>query len=608
VHVNPTGLTRVTLAVILLSAAATASAQEAELRAQKGPYYAGEPVAVQVVATGFDANDPPTCQLQGEPPAGITLQGPRMSQSSSSFTQIINGRVTTRESVEYRFTFVVTADREGEFAIGPFQVRSGSASAEVGQAAFTFAQLENDPDMQIEFSLPQQSVYVGQELPLTIRWSFVGETPAIQYAFQNLRIRSSLFDQISYKAAPVQSRTVLTIVTGKGELEVDADAEIETNPDGRRQAVVTGTVTLVPDTAGSFPDIPVTCRTSRVAQWSRSLFGDLTPRAEAPAMAAGKPLRLEVKPIPLAGRPASYCGAVGSDFTMDVSANRTVVRVGDPISLTLSIRGRGNLEKVSLPPLAENAGMSSDLFQTPNEQVAGTFDGDVKQFKVNVRVKDQRVTEIPAVAFAWFDPIAEQFQTTQSKPIPLEVMEAQVVSAANVVAAAPASGSASAGGDAAASGPGGGSGSAGGITFVGANLAIEQDLTRLVSNAGAGASPEWIAAVLYALAAVVLVGGAVARRRAQIDTTRVQRKKRLKALRTQIAAAERLPGNEGLATMVQSLHELVAHFELRRRAEADALIAQCEDIIYATRPGEGHPPHVLTERALALVDEAIENS
>ena len=50
----------------------------------------------------------------------------------------------------------------------------------------------------------------------------------------------------------------------------------------------------------------------------------ISPRsANTPALAAGTPVRVEVKTIPLEGRPASFSGTVGSAFSIDVSANRS---------------------------------------------------------------------------------------------------------------------------------------------------------------------------------------------------------------------------------------------------------------------------------------------
>ena len=415
---NPRHWQRIAAVAVLLLVAVhrDVAAQDIQLARQRGPYYVGEPVVVQVVASGFEPTAQVSCRLQGDPPAGITLQGPQVGQSSQSFTQIINGRMTSNESVDYRFSFVVTADREGEYAIGPFEVAFGSQVKTIAGTSFQFGKLESDPDMQIAFSLPQSSVYVGQEIPLTIRWSFVGELASVQYAFSNLQIRSPLFDQFTFKEQPRKTRTILTIATAKGGMEVDADVTQEER-DGRRFVVVTGTLVMLPDTPGKFDSISITCRTKKATQLGRDLFGDIVARGSTPAMAAGTPLAFEVKPIPSVGRPASFSGAVGRSFSIDVSANRSVVRVGDPISLTISVRGDGNVEKVSLPSLAGVEGLPEDLFQIPAEQAAGTFDGNTKQFKINVRVKDQRVTQIPPLPFSWFDPTQEQFQTAQSRPI-----------------------------------------------------------------------------------------------------------------------------------------------------------------------------------------------
>ncbi|MCU0961632.1 MAG: BatD family protein [Pirellulaceae bacterium] len=579
-------------------------AQELQFARQRGPYFVGEPVVVQVVASGFQAGEEPTCRLTGDAPDGVTVQGPQVSQSAQSFTQIINGRVTHSETIDYRFSFVVTAQREGAYEIGPFEVTFAGQTRTVAGAAFEFGQLESDPDMQIELAVEDHSVYVGQEVPVTVRWSFAGEIEEVQYAFDNLQIRSPLFDQFTFRAPERRGRTSLTIATAKGSLEVDA-AVTQEERDGRKFVVVSGTLTLVPDTPGTYDAIPITCRTKRVAQWGRDLFGGLTARGTAPARAAGTPLDLEVKPVPLDGRPASFSGAVGRGFTLEVSANRSVVRVGDPISLTVTVQGAGALDNVSLPDLAANVGFSSELFQLPAEPVAGTISGASKQFKVPVRVKDPGVTQIPPLAFAWFDPDQEQFQTTQSKPIALQVMAAQVISAADVVSAQPARVPDTAGNgapEARESGPEPGG------TFVGANLAIERDVARLLASADGGASRHALAGAVYGAAIAVVLVSVVLRRRAQRDPRQVQRRHRLRAARKQIAGTARQRPREAAAAIARCLRELLAQGDLAHRDEADMIIAQCDSISYATTEDELSPRSDLVGRALTLVDQAARPS
>ncbi len=187
-------------------------------------------------------------------------------------------------------------------------------------------------------------------------------------------------------------------------------------------------------------------------------------------------------------------------------------------------------------------------------------------------------------------------------------MEAQVVSAADVVSAAPATGStAPAGAKPPVPSENRGNTSAG-FAFVGANLAIEQDVTQLLTNTALGTSPKTIAIVVYALAAAVLAGGVVLRRRAQMDTESLRKKKRLKSLRRQLTSAEHVPPRESADRIAKTLRELVAQYDVGRRAEADDAIAQCENIIYSTGQDGGHRLHALMQQALALVDDAAGES
>ncbi len=588
--------------------AAALLGQDIQLGVQPGPYYVGEPVVIQIVARGLERDDQPTCRLQGDPPAGITLQGQQVGQSSQSFYSNINGRVTVKESVDYRFSFVVTADRAGQYTVGPFEVTYGGTSREVEGASFQFAALQDDPDMQVELSLPRSDFYIGEEVPLTIRWSFEADDwPVIQYAFSKLEIRSPLFDQFTFKQPSRRSDTALVISTAKGDVSVPAEAT-RRDRTGRQEVVVTGSLTLVLDAVGEYDAIPVTCRTKKVTRWSRSLFGDLTARSDAPSFATGTPLSFSVKPIPLEGRPASFAGAVGRGFSLDVSANRSMVRVGDPIALTLTLRGDGNLERISLPALGEQVGLPTDLFQVPAEEVAGTYDGQAKQFKVNVRVKDSRVTQIPPLAFSWFDPTQGRFQTTQSKPIALQVAEAHVVSAANVVSAAPAGSPGVPPGSTAANSAESASDSSAALAFVGANLAIERDVGRLLTDTASRISPRAAAVVVYLLSALVLVGGVVLRRRAQADTESLRKKKRLKALRRQLGSVPHHTPRDSAELIARTLRELVAQHHLRRRADAERVIAVCETIIYATDQADVSRIAELAQQARTLIEDATEES
>ena len=164
-----------------------------EIAIQRPPYYVGEPVVLQITASGIEGAAP-DCRYVGPSNPELQVLGPQVSKSSFSNMQIINGRVTKSESNDYRFSFQVTATVAGELSIGPFELEVDGKTTRIDALRRTFGQLENDPDVLVEVELADDSIYVGQEVPVTIRWGFAGDRDALDHAFNALQIRSPLFD------------------------------------------------------------------------------------------------------------------------------------------------------------------------------------------------------------------------------------------------------------------------------------------------------------------------------------------------------------------------------------------------------------------------------
>ena len=148
--------------------------------------------------------------------------------------------------------------------------------------------------------------------------------------------------------------------------------------------------------AGSFDLAPVQVHARLRSGETRDRFGMRQPQYRL-YRAEGEPRRLVVRPLPLAGRPATFVNAIGGGFSLRVRASRTVVAVGDPIELTLRVRGDGPLEGLSLPPLDGPGGLPPDRFGVPEGSVAGRVDPKTrsKVFRVTVRVTSAEAREIP---------------------------------------------------------------------------------------------------------------------------------------------------------------------------------------------------------------------
>src|SRR4029079_13689063 len=69
-----------------------------------------------------------------------------------------------------------------------------------------------------------------------------------------------------------------------------------------------------------------------------------------------EPFTIEAIPLPKEGRPASFdAGNVGK-YTLAARADRTTVSVGEAVTVTLEIKGTGNVRKVQPPAIAPPAG------------------------------------------------------------------------------------------------------------------------------------------------------------------------------------------------------------------------------------------------------------
>lgn len=145
---------------------------------------------------------------------------------------------------------------------------------------------------------------------------------------------------------------------------------------------------------------------------------------------------IEVLPLPEAGRPASFSGAVGS-YSISVTAKPTSVGVGDPVTLTLAITdlaGGANLETLQPPALANDPALTKD-FRVPSEAISGVVAGSTKRFTVTVRPLRAGTSAIPPIEFGSFDPKSRSYVTARSQPVPITVSPSSQLDLSRIVSA-----------------------------------------------------------------------------------------------------------------------------------------------------------------------------
>ncbi len=596
---------------LLLAFVCPVAAQEARVEVDPGPHHVGQPIALQIVATQFEEEPVPEVDFDPQEGLGVRLLG--VSPSTSTSITIVNGQMSRVHEVSFVYRYELTSRDVGRVRVPAFRVRQGATLRETRPFELEIAAVPTSDEFGIAVVLPPGPIFVGQKVPVAIELRI---DEAVLQDYLNYRVEVPLFDVPGLRfidASPVRSNTQLEITTAAGPIRLPAVSE-ERTIGGRSNVVLRAERTLVAQKPGLVRAEAPTVTIERGTGFRRDFFGQRQATGSRRSVSAGRPVKLEVAEVPTEGRPASFAGAVGSGFSLEVEADRSVVQLGEPIALTFHLRGAGDLSTAGLPPLSAEGLFDPARFRLPEEAPAGLIDEDGKHFEVTLRVLDAGVREIPALAYSWFDAETRRFETVHSQPIALAVGAAQVVGAEAVASRSPGAGPGA--GQAAESGDAGAAAGAkraphepegpaaerrSSLAESAANLALERDPDVLLRAARAERGTGAATIALYGVGLALLGFGVFDRRRRAVDPRVRERIAALAAAKTAIEAAIAPGRADGAGALGRALRELVAAFPDESTAALDALLAECDALRFA--PGAaGAVPASLAERARQWID------
>jgi len=454
--------------VFLVLAPYVVQAQQSQLQTDVSEVYAGQPFVVSVVSRGFTESPTPEAETPSIPGAEVVALDPRPNVSTR--VTIVNGRRSESRDVTWVHGFRVEPQSTGTYTIPSITISQGGVSSSTDPVEFTAKQIGRTDDLAIEMVLPEREVRVGETFDVYVDW------------FLRKNVKQQTFDVplfdatefVDIEPAESKSRRRIGIDTDGGKIELPFQ-QSEVRRDGKRYTRVRLMARATPKRPGKLELEPVSVNAHLEVGKTRGRFGMARSRTRL-FRAEGRPRTLVIEKLP-EGAPESFSNAVGRDFSLDVDADRTVVKVGDPVTLTLEVRGRGNLEGLILPSL-DKMGLDPDLFSLPASPPVGESidDGSAqsgRRYEVSVRVRSERVSEIPPLAFSWYAPQRNDYQTTRSDPIALHVAGADLVSASDVVSSKDRGGGAA---DDAAPDSGAASTT---VSLVGADLGLSDPSTAL---------------------------------------------------------------------------------------------------------------------------------
>lgn len=163
----------------------------------------------------------------------------------------------------------------------------------------------------------------------------------------------------------------------------------------------------------------------------RDIFGRNLTKSTNISVKAKKRI-VEVKPLPLAGKPDDFTGAVG-DFDFAVRTDKNELDAGEALQLSIEVQGRGNLKLFELP----NPSLPSSLevYEPENgDQIRTSLAGmsGIKKQSYTVVPQFKGTYPIPPISFSYFNPTTEKYERQSSKDLVIEVKNGPTATAGSI--------------------------------------------------------------------------------------------------------------------------------------------------------------------------------
>ena len=345
----------------LLAVAPSAAAASLQWSASSEALHAGMPFTLTLSAQGFEEEpvpDAPALEIEG---CEVVFLG--VDPSVSSRIEIVNGRRSEWRDVSFHYRWRVTATNAGRYSVPPQRVEQNGVEARVAEAGFEVRDVPETEDMIVRLRLPERAVWVGETFDATVEWLLARDVDSYEFAVP-------LFDQDGVQVEPATSGAEsVPFMAGAQQVRLPLRRG-EVREGGRAYTRFSFPARITLPSVGALDLDPVRVVARLQSGTTRDAFGFRRPRYDL-FKAQGERQRLTVRPLPQVGRPASFVNAIGEGFAIDVRASRTVVSVGEPIELVVSLRGAPPLTGLSLPPLDGPDALPRRAVQRAGGQLGG---------------------------------------------------------------------------------------------------------------------------------------------------------------------------------------------------------------------------------------------
>lgn len=352
------------------------------------------------------------------------VSGPNVSTSMTS----INGNTTTSNSYSYD----LVAPREGTYIIGPGSILVNGRTVNTNPIKMTVVKgqpvqrssrpqtmdaddngptaADNNVDVSklifIRAVVNKTHVYQGE--PITLSYRLYTRVGILDNQVDKLPELNGFWSQDINDQKQQQQNVQWSTVVIKGQRYNVADIK---------------QITLFPEHAGNLPVDPLEMTfVARIPAASRDFMDQFFGSFEDKKIKLKSPVvTIHVNPLPDAGKPEGYGGAVGT-FTINASVDKTALKANEALNYKVKVSGQGNIKLLK----TLNAVFPAD-FEKYDPKVTDTLSNKVgsvagsREYNYLLIPRHQGNYTIDPLKFSYFNPETGKYVTIATKPFQIEV-------------------------------------------------------------------------------------------------------------------------------------------------------------------------------------------
>ncbi len=326
----------------------------------------------------------------------ISIVNGQMS-SSVSHNYILNPRQTGSFTIG---SFEVSANGQN-FKTQPINVTVSNAPQSVSPPSNVSAGSNHAPGAFVELELDKKRAYVNEGIILTFRF------------YCRLRLLSNPAYQ------PPEAPGCLLE-------DLPPPRSFFANHEGQQYRVTELKTAFFPTQAGKLtiqsPSIRMQVADRSGGGSEDDFFAQFFGARAKEYMLKREPVTLTILPLPPENKPQNFSGGVGN-FRINASADKTTAKVGESLTLNVSIEGTGNIQSLGDPEFPPFNGFRK--YDTASsiqmDKSAGKVEGK-KSYKIILVPQSPGKRTIAPIALSYFDLAAKQYKTLRTAPIDLDLL------------------------------------------------------------------------------------------------------------------------------------------------------------------------------------------